>query len=254
MSEIKKQYTLSKIKQLIDINGDSVNFDLNFKVTSTDNETPFQVLVVDQTTLDNTPDLKYKEVKGSISGNILADKNIYQNYFLILKAENQCIVNVEISKKDLPRTPDIAKSPITSTHPTHNQNDMKKHMSKNTINWVKILLTGTVIIIGGGLVYLLFIRKKNDNKKGNDTSSNKFGFVFNSPIKSDKTNSINNNKNTSDSSSYRPSYGYGPSKKLSSNLPSPSPSLSESSSPSDSGSDIKSPVNSLIDRLNKAAS
>jgi len=67
MSQIKKTYTLGKIKQLIDLNGDSTNFNLNFKVTAMDSSQPFNILVVDQTTLDNTPELNYKEVtKGQL--------------------------------------------------------------------------------------------------------------------------------------------------------------------------------------------
>ena len=90
MSNTKKTtHVLGKIKQLIDLNGDSINFNLNFKVQSKDNS-PFHVLVVDQDTLDNTPSLEYKEAKGSISGNIVADKNKYQNYYLILKSDNPC--------------------------------------------------------------------------------------------------------------------------------------------------------------------
>ena len=59
MEQSKKIYTLGKIKQLIDLNGDSTNFDLSFKVTCAD-DTHFHVLVVDQETLDNNQELEYK--------------------------------------------------------------------------------------------------------------------------------------------------------------------------------------------------
>ena len=39
MSQTKKTYTLGKIKQLIDLNGDSTNFELSFKVTCKDKPT-----------------------------------------------------------------------------------------------------------------------------------------------------------------------------------------------------------------------
>ena len=74
MSQETKQYKLGKRKQLIDLNQDSVNFDLTFKVTCHTNDTLFNLLVVDQTTLDNNGELKYKEVKNTISGNIISDK------------------------------------------------------------------------------------------------------------------------------------------------------------------------------------
>ena len=46
-----RTYTLDKIRQLIDLNGDSTNFDISFKVTSRNGEV-FDIVVVDQTTLD----------------------------------------------------------------------------------------------------------------------------------------------------------------------------------------------------------
>jgi hypothetical protein len=99
---VTNQYTLGKQKQLIDLNGDSVNFDLNFFCESLDGS-EFDVLVVDQQTLDSNPNnLSYKHAQGKISGNISSDKNIYQNYFLILKADHDCQVNVMINKQVLP--------------------------------------------------------------------------------------------------------------------------------------------------------
>ena len=99
MPTSKKTYTLGPMKQLIDLNGDITNFDLTFTVTSQDGS-PFELLVVDQTTLDSNPSLEYKNAEGTMSGNIVSDKGVYQNYFLILKSdtENKCDVTIEIEK------------------------------------------------------------------------------------------------------------------------------------------------------------
>ena len=94
-------YNLDNHKQLIDLNGDTVNFDITFTVTASEENASFDVLVVDQTTLDNNPSLEYKKAKGIISGNLISDKNVYQNYFLILKADTPCNVTVEIDKKEI---------------------------------------------------------------------------------------------------------------------------------------------------------
>jgi hypothetical protein len=103
-SETNKQtHILGKTKKLIDLNGDSINFELSFTVTCKD-DTLFNVLVIDQLKLDNGQDLVYKECKKTISGNIVSDKNFYQNYFLILKSEIPCEVEIEIVKKNLPIT------------------------------------------------------------------------------------------------------------------------------------------------------
>lgn len=176
MSQTNKTYTLGKIKQLIDLNGDSTNFDLSFKVTCHDN-TPFYLLVVDQTTLDNTPELKYKEATGSISGNIVADKNIYQNYFLILKSDKTCNVDVELTKKVLPKTPNFPEpnqQVPTGEHMPVDPRQVRRsnvpHVSskKSEINWKKIGLIALVVVVGLGVLWWLYKRKTPD--KNNDKS------------------------------------------------------------------------------------
>lgn len=175
MTEIRKKYTLGKIKQLIDLNGDSVNFDLTFTVTC-QNNVPFDLLVVDQQTLDNTPELKYKEVKGSLSGNIVADKNMYQNYFLILKSQTPCEVEVFLVKKDLPETPmgpgDMGPG-VMGSHPNGpHPNEMRlgnypgmKSSQQSTgqedsaINWKVV---GIVVGVVGGLLLLYYMYSKSN--------------------------------------------------------------------------------------------
>jgi hypothetical protein len=97
---LTNRYLLSQKLQLIDLNEDSLNFQVEFTVTSLNNKN-FYISVVDQKTLDaqgNNLEFKYVEDK-TISGNILQDDNIYQNYFLCLKSNENAEVNVEINKK-----------------------------------------------------------------------------------------------------------------------------------------------------------
>lgn len=169
MSQSKKTYTLGKIKQLIDLNGDSTNFDLSFKVTCQD-DTPYNILVVDQTTLDNTPELQYKEARKSISGNIVADKNVYQNYFLILKSEKPCVVDVELTKKVLPKTPSgpIESGPIPGPgNPVPSSRPRKTVISSppSSIPWKKIGLIALVVVIGLGILWWLYKRKGKETDK-----------------------------------------------------------------------------------------
>ena len=156
MEQSKKIYTLGKIKQLIDLNGDSTNFDLSFKVTCAD-DTHFDVLVVDQETLDNNQELEYKKTQKTISGNIVTDKNIlYQNYFLILKSDKECTVEVELIKKILPKpTENIQKFDQNLKLP-------KRTAAKpdsSEINWKKIGLISVVVLIGLGILWFLYKRK-----------------------------------------------------------------------------------------------
>ena len=156
MEQSKKIYTLGKIKQLIDLNGDSTNFDLSFKVTCAD-DTHFDVLVVDQATLDNNQELEYKKTQKIISGNILTDKNIvYQNYFLILKSDKECTVEVELIKKILPKpTENIQKFDQNLKLPKRTA--VKPDSSE--INWKKIGLISVVVLIGLGILWFLYKRK-----------------------------------------------------------------------------------------------
>ena len=159
MEQSKKIYTLGKIKQLIDLNGDSTNFDLSFKVTCAD-DTHFDVLVVDQATLDNNQELEYKKTQKIISGNILTDKNIvYQNYFLILKSDKECTVEVELIKKILPKPVENAQ-PLDQNLKLPKRNSAKSQESSG-INWKKIGLISVVVLIGLGILWVLYKRKNN---------------------------------------------------------------------------------------------
>lgn len=89
--------------QLLDLNQDLVNFDMTFKVNS-ENETPFQALVLSKSELDKYQDIKdieMKEAPGFIKGNITANDNTYENYFLILKKNDgvtKAMVELEIEE------------------------------------------------------------------------------------------------------------------------------------------------------------
>lgn len=146
MSITKKTYSVGKIKQLVDLNGESTNFDAQFRIVSKNKE-PFYLLVVDQTTLDNNPNLEYKKAdKGEISGHIVHDKNVYQNYFIILKADEPCECDVEITKKELPKTPDM---PVTKS-----PQQTKKSDSFNMTNI--LIIVGTVVITGALFYYFYY--------------------------------------------------------------------------------------------------
>ena len=100
MTVIKKTYTVTNIKQLVDINGDITNFKADFSVKSLNNGT-FDLLVVDQTTLDSGETPEYKKVKSHVSGSVSSDTNTYQNYFIILKADKPCDCEVVIDVVDI---------------------------------------------------------------------------------------------------------------------------------------------------------
>lgn len=101
MTTINKVISVDNYKKLIDLNEDSINFDITFTVSSENGE-PFNVVIVDQTMLDSGKELEYKTITdGSISGKLVNDKNVYQNYFLCLRSDSPCKCNVQIIRKDI---------------------------------------------------------------------------------------------------------------------------------------------------------
>jgi len=151
-------------KQLIDLNGDSINFDLTFTARNSENS-DFYALVVDQNTLDKVPhdSLEFKRANGSISGNIVSDKNVYQNYFLCLKSDKPCEVEVIINKKEIqPAQPQPAQPHPQQVNATE-QRVKNVAPPPSSTNW-KLICIVIVIIIGGGLCYYMYVNKKKQQK------------------------------------------------------------------------------------------
>jgi len=117
MSLIKKNYSVTKTKQLIDLNGETVNFKLTFDIKSKNNE-PYQVVVVNENNLQSEDDFKfeYKLVNnGIISGEIVADSDVYQNYYLLIKSDNPCECEVTLKIEDIlpkPQPPPQQEMPM----------------------------------------------------------------------------------------------------------------------------------------------
>lgn len=164
----KKVITLSSVKQLIDLNGTSTNVDVTFTAKSLDNS-DFYALVVDQRTLDSNEPLEFKLAKGSISANIIADNNVYQNHFLCLKSDKPCQVEVVIDKKEIqsaipppppPPQPWQMDTPVIQRQTEHfsHTNQIK---NKGT-NWVLIFVV--CALAAGGLAYYYFVYTKKKQK------------------------------------------------------------------------------------------
>lgn len=162
----RTRINLTNVKQLIDINDHSTNFEATFRVIS-ENKQPFQALVVNQTTLDNNPNLAYKEVNdGQFSGSVSENSGIYQNYFIVLKAETPCVCDVEIVKKELPNTP----PPISRLSHTHEK--------PKTVNWGLVVLVVGGLALAGFLGYIFLIKNGKSDKKPVIRSNNVSNFRF----------------------------------------------------------------------------
>lgn len=95
-------YTINKIKTLVDLNQDLVNFSLRFSVTS-ENKQPFQMAIVDDTTMNTTDTIPYQDIKtGYISGELTWKRNVKQTYYMVLIANAKTDVVVDLTIDQLP--------------------------------------------------------------------------------------------------------------------------------------------------------
>ena len=125
------RYNVSSVQQMIDLNGDAKNFKLKFTCKGEDDSVPFEVLVMTQAQLDNpdSKNLNYKKINGSITGEILADKNIYQNYFLLIKSPKDCEIEIVSDFENLPDNipPEQQHKHHHHNHQHHNHHNHQKH-------------------------------------------------------------------------------------------------------------------------------
>lgn len=168
----KNTYTLTPQNQLIDLNGDLVNFDLTFSAISKDG-TPFKAVVIDQITLDTNPELQHNIAEnGSIGGNIVYDKNVPQNLFLILKIhEKPCEVEVTIDKKQIP----------ANISPTQKNPEVIVQSSNGSKNIWKSILIVLAVLLFAFLVWQQYSSWKNKNSNFSTELSNTSSVVLDSP-------------------------------------------------------------------------
>lgn len=151
-------YTINNVQQLIDLNKDSTNFKLNFHIKSTNPTDKFQILVANQTELDQQKELDFQNVEHEIGGDVVADKNVYQNYYLILRAEHNVDVQVTILFEPLP---DFIETVEPSKEiPVENEQSLSTETNKN--EWTRRLLVGILLISFCFVLYSIF---RNLNKQ-----------------------------------------------------------------------------------------
>ena len=161
MPVTKQKYNVNSIRQLIDLNGEATNFEIEFKASCADSSKEFEILVIDQTTLDSEGSPEYKKVKNSLSGRIVSDKNVYQNYFLVLRSEQPCEVEVELNFNKL--QDHIPQKP--QPQPQQSVNSSTDNTSDGTsLDWKKIvIIVGVVAVIG--LVIWYYSAKSNEDSE-----------------------------------------------------------------------------------------
>ena len=170
------------MKQLIDLNGDKVNFELQFKVDSTDGS-EFDALVVTQEMLDSGAEINYQKANGTISGNIISDKGEYQSYLLILKSDTPTEVVVSSMMRDIPFNPSQPQTqPQQQPQPQQPQQPYQPYQpsyqpqpyqpqppqpskKKSKINWVNVLLIVIGFVMLGFVGWMFYKYFTKDHQK-----------------------------------------------------------------------------------------
>jgi hypothetical protein len=103
-----KTYQIDKHKQLIPLNGSTVNFSCIFEVKSKDNK-PFNIAIVEQ------GEIKPKQYKlvdnGYINGQLESDGQL-KTYFLVLKAQQPCECEVRVVVKPKQGSEPLSQQPM----------------------------------------------------------------------------------------------------------------------------------------------
>jgi len=153
MSKDSITITVDKRQRIIDLNKDIKNFILNFQIKEKDNKEFFmQILSQKQLDNENIDDLDMKLIEGSISGTVEHNEDIYENYVLVLKNENDDEIEVEVNLEIDETFPDVENVENIKTGENYN-NDKK---SNNKYYYILILL---VLIILTFVVYNFFTAK-----------------------------------------------------------------------------------------------
>lgn len=170
---VSKLINLTNLQQLIDLNQDLTNFKLEFKILS-ENNTPFNAVVASQAKLDSGEPLEFKNVEnGSISGNIIADNGIKQNYYLVLKSEVPTKCKLEINIEEIPMN-----EKYNQEQEMNNNKEFEKYMHAHGAKSIETSFFSSKtflflsILVGALVIYYLFYVKQNNIGVNTSTSIN----------------------------------------------------------------------------------
>ena len=173
---MSKLVNVNNIQQLIDLNQDIINFKLDFKVLS-ENNIPFKAVVVSQSKLDSEEILDFKDVNnGVISGNIIADNGVKQNYYLVLKSDSPTKCTIEINLEEIPLNEDIKRKQQEYQNKIlqeqyqkellQHQNIVKSKDTNKNVGFFNFKTILFLLVIAGGIIfYYLFYMKKQSTQQ-----------------------------------------------------------------------------------------
>lgn len=138
-------YNIGKTRQLIDINNDITNFNAKVTVKST-GDAPFEMAIATQAEIESGKE-EYQIIEdGGIETKLNYTDNIYENYFLILRADEECECEVKIKIKDLG---------VTTENFTEKPKVKKSFLSGF---WIKTIIICIIVAIGIGLMIYFYVK------------------------------------------------------------------------------------------------
>jgi len=144
---------LSTRHQLLDLNREKVNFVLNFNIVAEDNK-HFFVIILTQKEVDkygNLDEIEMKTAPGKISGTITVKDNVYENYILLLKSNDNCKVSVDLDVQEVePELNDVQENYNEMSEP---QGNIGYEVSQDNIpiykkTWFWIFLFILLLMVG----------------------------------------------------------------------------------------------------------
>jgi hypothetical protein len=157
-----QRYQVGKRPQLIDLNNDLTNFSLTFDCKANPPTTDYKLHVTTQTELDKVDisSLPFKIVRGQIGGNIVADEDRYDNYYLVVQSEEQDVeleIRIDIQPveaKTKTSNSDVNEDIASTSSPL---------LSNDKWNPSNILFWSVFALIVIFLIYYLFFRTGSKN-------------------------------------------------------------------------------------------
>lgn len=99
-SQQEQQVTLTKVKQIVELNKELINFNISFHVQTKDGK-PFKAAVVEETALHNDKNIPFELFDGELSGTISSVDNVKYNYMLILSSDVPTAATIHIERERL---------------------------------------------------------------------------------------------------------------------------------------------------------
>jgi hypothetical protein len=168
-----KQVVLGKKPRLIDLNGNSTNFEATCVIQSQD-KTPFELAVVDQDTLDSTGYPPMRQVKnGYVSTTVTYADDVYKMYYLVLQSETPCEVAVDITKRDIQPNPQKSQNSQSSQNSQQQTSDITSTMQgcqsqeqsgDQGVSWITLSIIGVAVVACAVGFYLYQSSDGNDNE------------------------------------------------------------------------------------------